>query len=836
MMKSLANKLAFLFKVALRNILHNRFRSIIILITFVVISILSLLTFATKPFLNHFIYQENYAKYTDIDLILATDDRSKTRFFSTRDLQNNLDLENDFQFVAPFFEFTTMIETSSDYTYVNLYASSLTHFAKILAIKPNTQILKEKEIIITKTLSDKYNININDHLTLLIGKSKLNFKVIEIIPDNNLFSDLTVFIDKTTNAELFLNSLGLGNLPNIVFQNIYNRVYFSLNDNSNKTEIINRISSLYPNQVIKETVSQEYIAETVTKYGSLIFLIMTFILIVVLLVLQSTFTLIFEDRKNQIAVVDILGGVKSFTFLTLLIEFLIYFLPSFFISILLTNTVINVGLKYIGANFTYKLSLTNIIAGLGLSLGCLLNFEVYNLLKIRNTSLIKLSKTSYVHSSHTQFFSIGLLGISVIMYVVNLIFLKNVVSIKVYYLISTIIAFIIGIILPPSLIFLIAKITKRLKHESIFTLTSLNNLFFNKITHHIITLMTMSFLIIILLTGLNEYIADTTKKVRNTITIDYALTNITLNYDRTYQEIKKYENIQQVNKSYIFTDTYIHELDAIFNYHVSLDFDDLTYYFNIDLDNKTIEKLTSSDNNYVILPIKYHYLNNLNTDDKVTLEISKDFPNQEYIIAGFYHSPITEIIFTNFYYLQSKHDSLPNAIILTTINKDQVKKHLIETYAKEMYYIIAFQDLIEEDIKLMVSLNGYFTYLILILIGCFLITIINNALLEFTNLKNILARLRVLGISLKKLLFTLFTEKLLQYTLTLISLLVILNVLKRSLSYLLLFYSTYLDFTFSIKSIIFGTLLSFIMYCLSYLYYFYKVKKMNYVHIVKTMM
>lgn len=215
-MKSSISKFAFLFKLAIQNILHNRLRSIIIFITFIIISILSLLTFVTKPLLNYYIYQVTYAKYADIDIILSVDDQSNTRFFSIRDLQNRFDLENDFNYVAPFFKFTTMIETNTDYTYVNLYASSLSDLNKILVIKPTIQTLKENEIIITKSLSEKYNININDSITLLIGREKLLFKVTEILPDNNLFSNLSVFIDKNNNAQIFLNTLGLGALPPIV--------------------------------------------------------------------------------------------------------------------------------------------------------------------------------------------------------------------------------------------------------------------------------------------------------------------------------------------------------------------------------------------------------------------------------------------------------------------------------------------------------------------------------------------------------------------------------------------------------------------------------------------
>lgn len=343
----------------------------------------------------------------------------------------------------------------------------------------------------------------------------------------------------------------------------------------------------------------------------------------------------------------------------------------------------------------------------------------------------------------------------------------------------------------------------------------------------------MSFLIIIMLIGLNEYIVTTTKTIRNTITIDYALTNITLNYEKTYQELQNHHLIKEVSKAYLFTDTYIKELDAISNYNISSDFDKITHYFNIDINNETLEKVKSLDTYYVILPIKYHYLNKLNIEDKVTLTLNKDYPNLEFTVVGFYESQITEIIFTNLYYLQNNHTIFPNAIILNAYDKENVKRFLIETYAKEMYYIIDFHELVENDLQLMVNLNSYFTYLILILITSFLITILNNALLEFTNSKNILARLRVLGISIKKLLSLLISEKVIQFIFTIVSLLAIINTVKESLPFLLLFYGTYQIFDFTIKSIYIGISISFVTYGVSYLAYFHRVKNTNFVDIIK---
>lgn len=203
---------------------------------------------------------------------------------------------------------------------------------------------------------------------------------------------------------------------------------------------------MYPQQIVKATVNQQYIEDTVVKYGSLIFLIMTLILFIVLLLLQSTFSLVFEDRKQQIAVIDILGGRKSFTLLSLLVEFLMYYLPSFFISIFLTNVVINTGLKYIGTNISYQLHINNIITGLCLSFCVILLIEIYNYLKISRSSLIKLSKVNYSFSLSSTKFTFGIFSLSIIVFILNHSFLKHVIDIKIYYLLNTLIAFIVAIV------------------------------------------------------------------------------------------------------------------------------------------------------------------------------------------------------------------------------------------------------------------------------------------------------------------------------------------------------------------------------------------------------
>src|SRR5690606_26472460 len=155
----------------------------------------------------------------------------------------------------------------------------------------------------------------------------------------------------------------------------------------------------------------------------------------------------------------------------------------------------------------------------------------------------------------------------------------------------------------------------------------------------------ISFIIIIFLTGIRDYSIKRGNIIKENIYLDMALTNIVNNMDTTYNEVQKNENIASIDKAHLYKDVYIKELDAVFWYNVSVESSKMNNYFNIEISKEVQNLLNDKNVPYIILPIKYHYIYDLNIGDKVTLTINNSYDKEEFYIVGFIDLGIGNFIF-----------------------------------------------------------------------------------------------------------------------------------------------------------------------------------------------
>jgi len=238
-----------------------------------------------------------------------------------------------------------------------------------------------------------------------------------------------------------------------------------------------------------------------------------------------------------------------------------------------------------------------------------------------------------------------------------------------------------------------------------------------------------------------------------------------------------------------------------------------------------IGKLNDETTPYVVLPIKFHYTNDLNIGDTVTLQISKKYPSETFKIAGFTEWGINEVMITNMVTTVKYKDEVPNAILMQSSNT--TKTELIERFANEMYYVLDFNELINREIVRSSQITQYISYIIIVMIVGFMFTIINHSMLEYSRMEVRYARIRVLGCSQKRLMLTVLLEKLLVFFIVIFSVGSLLPLIASSLPHLLLFFGTYEQFYFTKGSIIQGALYGTIMYSISTFLYLYKMTKLE---------
>ncbi|MDF2700109.1 MAG: hypothetical protein K0Q49_1665, partial [Haloplasmataceae bacterium] len=506
---------------------------------------------------------------------------------------------------------------------------------------------------------------------------------------------------------------------------------------------------------------------------------------------------------------------------------------AFILGLIMSHVIFNGGLRYMGSTLKYRNSTDHLIMSIGFVLGILSIIIFYNYLKITKTSLIELSIASKVVKANPPILSAISLIVCLISYLFNNYFFSDWNSREFVSLINIITSLVFMFSVSRVLLVLIKLMVER-KKKTLFSIFSVKNFNDHKIMNPMINILLTSFILIILLVGTNDYMSYRTNELKEIVNIDFGITNIVNNIDSTYASLKDDEKVSHVDLGYYYTNVKVDELDTYFWFSISLDANQIQQYLNIDIETSLLEKLKNESIPYVILPIKFHYLNKLEVGDTVHININKQYENQPFVVGGFIDMGINEIMITNINYLDQYQDLNPNTILINTHDFNNIKKQdLIERYDQEMYYIIDYQEMIDNQIEKFTKLTQYISYIILVLVLSFMLTIFNNLALEFTKMEPTFSRLRVLGCSIKKLIITILLEKLVILFAIIVSVLSVLRVIMNNLSHFLIYYGTYEKIRFTFYSVIMAIMIGAFMYLVSVAFYLSKIRKIKIAEVLK---
>lgn len=784
-------------------------------------------------FLFNYFYDDLYSQYEDIDISISIDENSNSRYFSITHLYDNIDKQK-FNFVSPYFEIKTLINLKDSQNYVNVLASSLETLKSVSDIN-NINSIKANEVLITKTISQEFNINLNDEISLKIGTNDINYKVIGIV-ENGIMNEYTLFIDKTANINYLLKAMDpkLENLPSIFVKNLYNKIYIGLKNNQEIDTVLEDISNIpaYNNLVVEKIINIDRINEHVLRNTSILYLVFAVIIFAVLLVMNSTTSVVFEERKKSFSTVLLLGGNRRFIFILFICEVFILILTSSISSIFITNLIYKTGLLYIDSNLKFSLSNKDIIIGLSTVSITLFIITIFNFIKVSKQSSLQLG--SYKISNQKRNRTIIIVGFIILItcMLIYYKFIEELISYNYSALVKLSFCIIFGYLFYQICLILLERIYKN--KRTFFTLISIDTFKSNKVMHSTIHVLLISFAIIILLISSNSFVKDKLNENVNSVKADFAMTNISSNYDYTYENLVNNEKVKNVDKAYFYSNTKLKETNSIFLYHVSLDPDSIDDYFDFMIDEKTLMKLNDTNTGYVILPNKFYYANGYRVNDKITLELNKEYNNEEFIIAGFYNFKVEDYVITNIYNYKKYQSLKPNSILLnSSIEKNQLKNFIIENYSYTHFYLMDFDEMILYYNTRIEKMVDYIVYIIFIIIVCFSMTIFNNSALLFSQMKSLYSRLSILGASKIKLVKNIILESSLMLFLVILSIILISPIFSINIKYLIIFFGSFVDINVKRIDIINGIVISSGIYLISYIYYLLKLYKLDIINVLK---
>lgn len=799
-------------------------------------SIIILLGLSAPVFMESYYYDDMVKPFGENNIVMKVSENTPTRYFSVRQLKEYPNLDTIIKKWTPLFEINTLVGYSAyDKQYTKVVASELEHFSSINShLNYQSSQLGDSEAIITKTLASKHNLTLGSTLTLYVGTSAKLYYVVDIVKDDGLFQNNSIFINKQDSLMFFLNALNPDLvIPNPQFlTNLYNTVYFETESNISTHDGIDVITSIHEYKLLETTPTVDYafVKQLVDRSLSIYRVIISMIFIAIIVVIQSTYLMYFESRKKQFAVINILGGRVNYSYLITMIEFFIFYVAAMLISNIGSSLIMNLGFEYIGIDQVITITVLHRLIGAIVLAVIFILISTFYFHQFQKSS----SVVSSVDQGDESFLSrksilvvlfVGIFGYLAVSIV-------QLLSPKLYYL------SIVSVILSVILLFfgsfaIVHFVIQSLKSNIKFTFFKLQlQMLVQKKTFYQYTIITLiSILSIFLLVLTNTHMERRIDQTNKDYKTDYIMTNIVSKFDVVLQEVMEMDSVSEADPVYLARNVVINENQQVVPQLLAIDPTKINSHYGYEINNVIIESLMQHEN-AVMLPKRYEMLYHFSTGDFISLYISRENKNLDFVIVGFYENNIGNIGFVNLTNLEDNHQIQPNTIFVK--EKDQffgLREALIERYSKHLIVIIDNNEIIENYVSQVRVNTNYMIYIISIMIVCFVFSIISYTSMLFEDMKVIYRKSMVIGASKRLFIKQIFYETILFVSIFIGVSIGVFLLISKELSLIVLMFGEYEPIEVGSKTVIMGVAIAFIVVIISRVVYGLKIPKL---HVSKT--
>jgi uncharacterized integral membrane protein len=315
--------------------------------------------------------------------------------------------------------------------------------------------------------------------------------------------------------------------------------------------------------------------------------------------------------------------------------------------------------------------------------------------------------------------------------------------------------------------------------------------------------------------------------------LDYIVTNIFNDFDLTFEEIQANEHVRHASQVGLFEDVpIVNQKDALREV-VSINPNDIHHFFNVDIHQDILNTL-QSDNPVIILPVRYQKLYNLKVNDTVVLNMNADHQNVSFVIGGFYEKQLSNLAFTNISNIYPNTSLKQNAILVnSTGNPEVLKNELLDAYSNQFIFIIDYQHAVSKLSYDMIRATEYLNGIIIVILFCFVLSIINHSSLLLSQMKTVYSKLYVLGYTYKKMFLLQFYEGVVFVFILLLTTLITYIMIGTQLVDFILFFGEYEPVQVTTSSIIWGSLLVLSLFISTRLIYVYRTKNIEIQDVLK---
>jgi hypothetical protein len=805
-MVKLLNKTRFIFLLAKRNLFANKKTTSVIIFTLSLIFSMFFLMLGVESIYRDIFSKEAQNAYPNIDLVVSYDEYSSSRLINKRVLSEDYD---DINYALAFFNLQIPFENNNRMFYINLLSSLPHEFEIMMDIDVE---LRPNESIVTKTFAIDNSLEIGDKIELNLFGTTYEYSIADVIDDYGFFKGNSIYVDKEELLEKVYSLSYLSNFGNVVYVSTNNidKTYEELNQDLN-----------YQDYEISRVVDQVKIQSIINEYISIIRLAGFIVLISLIIVLNSLFSIVIRDIYEEIGVFETLGDNKKMGYFVCLSQWIIYLLTSFIFGYFLALGVANIGANIYGVTEFISIKTFVVLESLAIISIAVLIKNIYLIKKFyKKNSVDKIKDKRFVLANFNYF----LLALSSLIMIAVLVF--DLFSIKY----KSLIVVSLSIYICLSLLLISLKILSKIltKKRTNFALFNSKHLQNNKNIHQSLNVIFVSLIVIAIMLTVRFYISFQIEQIRSYNKIDILMVNI-IDYDEELlNEIKTYD-VDEVNPGFMYLNivAQTEENDSFLIKMVSsVDREDFSDFYGYDLGE--INPIYENNSHpYILFPENYKLVYGFKEGDIIRLNLEPRLSDVSFVIGGFIKTDFDQFAYTN---LTDKIEELSleyNSLMINSENSEAALNQLIRNYSQDMYYFVDAQAEIELQLDRADSILALFTVLIIFVISSFLLVVFNNTVLKYYSLKNDYAKVKILGIKNSQIINNLFKEIIILFLCLIIVGTLEIILLSNFLKYLLLFFDYYKNLTANIYAVIISYSAILFVLLVSYLFYFLRIRKLE---------
>lgn len=712
------NKLSRL--IAKRNILKHKKTTFALVMTLSLIFSIFILLVGVKDTYTEVFIKEAKSKYPQTDIIISYDEYSPSRLINRRLF---LEAYDDVDYALSFFNLQVLTEHNDEKHYLSLFSAQSHEFETFI----NEDIdISGYDAVITKSYADEYQLSVGDQLSFVILNQEFDYTISLIIDDYSVFTGKSIFVDK---VQIFKDVYNLGSLSNLG-----NVIYISTTNVEGLYDQL-LIDENYSRYKIELVIDSNKIDLLVQEFTSLIFVAGIIILISLIIVLDSLFPIALKDILNEKKIIGYLGDKAYFFKRILISQWFYYMTSSIIIGAGIAQLVIYLATKIYGINDIIWIKILSV----GISALIIVSYIFIRHLHILRKSMQKMKAFEFIKKYQI---------IPIILLIAVFIFIKPlsdkynaliIVGLSIYFSLYAIIAI---------LKYFTGNIYKK---QHLFGLIHIKSLYKNKYIHDTLRVLFISFIVITTLITVRTFIAKEIQTLQDDFHLDLMMVNL-YDYDESILEDIRAFPLDKADSAVIYQDVDLHikDKEMISRFFVSIDLHTFQNYFGYELDDVE-EKYVTHQFPYVLLPQTYEKVYDIKEGELITINLSKTYQDQTFVVAGFVRSNYDHFIYSNIKDKVIDMDIKPNAVFVITDQKQETSNTLIEAYSSKMYYVIDVKELVNDNLSIARNVLSLFTVLTVFIVGSFFFVVYNQTVLKFEVQKKDYAKIKVLGVDRRQM-------------------------------------------------------------------------------------